>query len=344
MHAGVPVTAKALHGGAQWPALPLGVPLAQSVFGCGVGRAALHAGRPLALSRACCACCGPRWPRPAPSGPSTQKGSPSAQRPSPRPPVLPSKSSGASQRQQAVAPRCTSRLSGRHAGAKRRPLRPPGRHQKGVRLPAACRHRLPPPEGCVGAPSPLPRSPTCQPVPQVEIPEGPQGPPQEEGPPSPEFAFSPPAPPAQRAASPTLMAGPGSPLRASLSNPSEARAAKAAARRRAAAEFVEAQTGLRLPAESDLAFRAALRDGVALCRLLNALRPGAVGKVRGVRASCKACCCHAALLRHDMCCKPCACRSPGKPPNLRTRPCVPAPPAAHRSSTTGRSAAAPRAM
>lgn len=106
------------------------------------------------------------------------------------------------------------------------------------------------------------------------------GPPQEERPPSPEFAFSPPAPQPQRVPSPTLLAGPGSPLRASL-NPSEARAIKAAARRRAAAEFVHAQTGIRLPADSDLAFRTALRDGVALCRLLNALRPGAVGKVRG---------------------------------------------------------------
>ncbi len=114
----------------------------------------------------------------------------------------------------------------------------------------------------------------------MEIPESPEGLPQEEQPPSPEFAFSPPAPPAHRVPSPTLMAGPGSPLRASL-NPSEARAIKAAARRRAAAEFLAAQTGIRLPAESDLAFRAALRDGVALCRLLNALRPGAVGKVSG---------------------------------------------------------------
>lgn len=114
---------------------------------------------------------------------------------------------------------------------------------------------------------------------QVEIPESPVGPPQEERPPSPEFAFSPPAPQPQRVPSPTLLTGPGSPLRASL-NPSEARAIKAAARRRAAAEFVHAQTGIRLPADSDLAFRTALRDGVALCRLLNALRPGAVGKVR----------------------------------------------------------------
>jgi hypothetical protein len=33
-----------------------------------------------------------------------------------------------------------------------------------------------------------------------------------------------------------------------------------------------------LPAESEVAFRAALRDGVALCSLANALRPGVVPK------------------------------------------------------------------
>jgi hypothetical protein len=36
----------------------------------------------------------------------------------------------------------------------------------------------------------------------------------------------------------------------------------------------------RLPASSDGAFRAALRDGVLLCRLANALRPGVVPKAR----------------------------------------------------------------
>jgi len=37
-----------------------------------------------------------------------------------------------------------------------------------------------------------------------------------------------------------------------------------------------------LPAESEAAFRAALRDGVALCSLANALRPGIVPKARPV--------------------------------------------------------------
>jgi hypothetical protein len=40
----------------------------------------------------------------------------------------------------------------------------------------------------------------------------------------------------------------------------------------------------RLPVGSDGEFRAALRDGVLLCRLANALCPGAVPKARGMRA------------------------------------------------------------
>jgi hypothetical protein len=39
----------------------------------------------------------------------------------------------------------------------------------------------------------------------------------------------------------------------------------------------------RLPVGSDGEFRAALRDGVLLCRLVNALSPGAVPKARGAR-------------------------------------------------------------
>ncbi len=54
---------------------------------------------------------------------------------------------------------------------------------------------------------------------------------------------------------------------------------QAAARRRAAAEWVEGLTGIALPTSSDHAFRGALRDGVLLCRILDLLRPGMLAKV-----------------------------------------------------------------
>ena len=60
---------------------------------------------------------------------------------------------------------------------------------------------------------------------------------------------------------------------------------QAAARRRAAAEWVEGLTGIALPTSSDHAFRGALRDGVLLCRILDLLRPGMVAKVGPVLAS-----------------------------------------------------------
>jgi len=60
------------------------------------------------------------------------------------------------------------------------------------------------------------------------------------------------------------------------------RAALAASRRRVAAEWVEELTGEALPTASDHAFRAALRDGVLLCRVLNTLRPGYISRVRGL--------------------------------------------------------------
>ena len=64
--------------------------------------------------------------------------------------------------------------------------------------------------------------------------------------------------------------------------PSTDRAAQAALRRRAAAEWIASLTGAEVPWHSDRAFRAALRDGVTLCRLLNALRPGSVPKASAV--------------------------------------------------------------
>ena len=50
-------------------------------------------------------------------------------------------------------------------------------------------------------------------------------------------------------------------------------------KRREAAAWVAALTGAALDATTDLAFRAGLMDGVALCRLANALWPGIIPKV-----------------------------------------------------------------
>lgn len=113
---------------------------------------------------------------------------------------------------------------------------------------------------------------------------------------SPSFEFSPHAAPAADPQSPCLLPphreaqaapAPASPssLRASLS-PGDARAAKAAGRRAAAAQWLADRTGVQVPHDSDFVFRQALRDGVALCRLLNALRPGAVPRVIDHSAQC----------------------------------------------------------
>lgn len=148
--------------------------------------------------------------------------------------------------------------------------------------------------------------PTCPPFPTYTQadPQSPQAPPPER---SPSFEFSPPAPGAGQQGTPQrpgAAAGPSSPLRASVS-PGEARALKAASRRAAAAEWIRAQTGIEVPADTDFVFRQALRDGIALCRLLNSLRPGAVSKVlwgvhtsaaigvQGAGVSCGAASCHA---------------------------------------------------
>ena len=92
----------------------------------------------------------------------------------------------------------------------------------------------------------------------------------------PEFAFSPPPP----ATAPAAAAAdtPTNPLRSSMT-PGDLRAVKATSRRQMAAEWVAAQTGIAVPHHSDAAFRQSLADGVTLCRLMNALRPGAVSKV-----------------------------------------------------------------
>ena len=60
---------------------------------------------------------------------------------------------------------------------------------------------------------------------------------------------------------------------------SESKAVQAVSRRRAAAEWVEALTGIALPTASDAALRGALRDGMLLCKILNILRPGILPKV-----------------------------------------------------------------
>eukprot|EP00877_Chromochloris_zofingiensis_P005398 jgi/Chrzof1/1485/Cz10g09180.t1 len=51
------------------------------------------------------------------------------------------------------------------------------------------------------------------------------------------------------------------------------------AKRKAAAEWVESLIGVALPYSSDRAFRAGLQDGVALCRLANAIWPGVIPKI-----------------------------------------------------------------
>lgn len=50
-------------------------------------------------------------------------------------------------------------------------------------------------------------------------------------------------------------------------------------RRREAAAFIEETTGVCVPAGADNAFRAALRDGVLLCRLINSIWPQAIEQV-----------------------------------------------------------------
>ena len=51
------------------------------------------------------------------------------------------------------------------------------------------------------------------------------------------------------------------------------------------AEWLYALTGAAVPTDSDEAFRSALSDGVTLCRLLNALQPGTIPRVRAGRAA-----------------------------------------------------------
>jgi len=58
-----------------------------------------------------------------------------------------------------------------------------------------------------------------------------------------------------------------------------AKQADTAARRRAAAEWVAGLTGDRLPVDTDLSFRRHLRDGVLLCKLINAVKPGTVTRI-----------------------------------------------------------------
>lgn len=52
-----------------------------------------------------------------------------------------------------------------------------------------------------------------------------------------------------------------------------------AAKRKAACEFIRASTGMAPPYATDQAFRAALKDGVLLCKLANTVWPGIVQQV-----------------------------------------------------------------
>ena len=47
-------------------------------------------------------------------------------------------------------------------------------------------------------------------------------------------------------------------------------------KRREAANWLEAQTGASIPADYDCDFRAALADGVLLCKIVNVLCPDSV--------------------------------------------------------------------
>ena len=64
-----------------------------------------------------------------------------------------------------------------------------------------------------------------------------------------------------------------------VGTPGIGKQAQLLARRRAVAEWVQAVVGVTLPIDTDMDFRAALRDGTVLCRLLNAVRPGTIPKV-----------------------------------------------------------------
>jgi hypothetical protein len=77
------------------------------------------------------------------------------------------------------------------------------------------------------------------------------------------------------ALSDTASNGSGSPVR----TPPNQALPSLAAKRKAASEFLRSSTGVALPYATDQAFRAALKDGVLLCRLANALWPGIVAQV-----------------------------------------------------------------
>ncbi|KAI3427016.1 hypothetical protein D9Q98_006959 [Chlorella vulgaris] len=103
-----------------------------------------------------------------------------------------------------------------------------------------------------------------------------------------DFAFTPPAAAPPAAARPTSAGSqPSSPRRGSLSlTASDSRLLKGANRRQLAAEWLTSLTGAAVPYDSDAAFRASLRDGVTLCRLINELRPGSVSKIMDFSQEC----------------------------------------------------------
>lgn len=90
------------------------------------------------------------------------------------------------------------------------------------------------------------------------------------------------------------------------------RAALAASRRRVAADWVEELTGVALPTASDHAFRAALRDGVLLCRVLNTLRPGYISRVSGLLRSLLQCAVSDLLPSCSIQARSIICHHPGK--------------------------------
>lgn len=65
-----------------------------------------------------------------------------------------------------------------------------------------------------------------------------------------------------------------------LISPLRTKSIESNTKRREAAEWIKQLSGIDVPYSSDNYFRAALKDGVILCRILNSVVPGFVPKVR----------------------------------------------------------------
>jgi len=68
-------------------------------------------------------------------------------------------------------------------------------------------------------------------------------------------------------------------------SPGQLKQRRAARKRLAAANFLQAVLGVSIPHDNDEAFRASLADGVVLCQLLNALQPGIIPHIQSGAAT-----------------------------------------------------------